>query len=309
MGKPCKCSDSLGNTGTVACLSDVANTKKIFVLPTFNSLGVRNSFTTATVLDSTFLTARLNDTDVTKRWRPISDLENVTDVRAESTYETASSGRKSQVKDGTRSFSAELWGAERTNSQYLGVLKGMKCTDMSIYILDVNNNLIGAVPNTDGNFYPIRLDNNSYEAKLIKATDSTKQHINLVFDFHPNENDEDLNMIVEPEYTADFEGCNGLLDIYKTATSTGTASMVFQLYAIYGTAKTKQPMKGLLIGDFALYNVTDSLAVTILTLTESPDGTYTLTYAANTVSDVLRVTPTKNGYDFTNVVSATSIIV
>jgi hypothetical protein len=56
-------------------------------------------------------------------------------------------------------------------------------------------------------------------------------------------------------------------------------------------------------GDFALYNVDDSLAVTILTSTESPAGSYTITYAAQGSGEDLRLTPTKNGYDFSAVVT------
>jgi hypothetical protein len=310
MANACVCSQGLGNTGTVACLGDVKNTKKIFIVPTFDSTGAKNSFLISDTIDQAWLDARINEADLTKRWRPVSDLENVTDTIADSTFETAASGRKAFIKEGVRSFLAEIWGADKANSEYLGILKGMHCTDMSVYLLDTNNNLIGVVPATeDGYLYPIRIDKNSWEAKLIKATDTTQQKITLSFDFHPSERDELMRYISEAEYTADFVGADGLLDIFVTYTSTGQTSMVAKLYARFGTAKTKEPMKGLLAADFALFNVTDSAAVPIITSTENPDGTYTLTYASQTVSDVLRLTPSKDGYDFSAVVAATSTVI
>ena len=309
MANVCVCSEGLGNTGTVACLGDVKNTKKIFVVPTFDSTGVKNGFAISATLDAAFLTARLNDTDINKRWRPVDDLENVTDTIADSVFETAASGRKSFIKEGVRSFVAELWGAAVACSEYLGILKKMHCTDMSVYLLDENNNLIGMVPATeDGNLYPIRCDKNSWEAKLVKATDTTQQKVALAFDIHPDERDEQLRYFAETEYTCNFADAVGLLDIFSTNTSVGATISVLDLYTRFGTAKVKEPMKGLLAADLAIYNVTDSLAVAVVSLTEAPDGTYTITYAAQTVTDVLRFTFTKDGFDFTAVTANTGIV-
>ena len=309
MANVCVCSEGLGNTGTVACLGDVKNTKMLIVVPTFDSTGAKNSFPISSTLDQAFLDARINDVDQSKRWRPVSGLENVTDTIADSTFETAASGTKSFVKEGIRSFFAELWGAAVSASEYLGILKKMHCTDMSVFLLDYNNNLIGTVPVTeDGNLYPIRIDKNSWEAKLVKATDTTQQKVALTFDFEKNERDEQLRYFAETEYSADFAGADGLLDIFSTNTSVGTTSAVIDLYTRFGTAKVKEPMKGLLAADLAIFNITDSLAVAVVSLTESPDGTYTITYAAQTVADVLRFTFTKDGFDFTAVTANTGIV-
>ena len=166
-----------------------------------------------------------------------------------------------------------------------------------------------AVPATeDGNLYPIRCDKNSWEAKLVKATDTTQQKVALAFDIHPDERDEQLRYFAETEYTCNFADAVGLLDIFSTNTSVGATISVLDLYTRFGTAKVKEPMKGLLAADLAIYNVTDSLAVAVVSLTEAPDGTYTITYAAQTVTDVLRFTFTKDGFDFTAVTANTGIV-
>jgi len=71
-----------------------------------------------------------------------------------------------------------------------------------------------------------------------------------------------------------------------TGTTTGFSA---KLTLDYGNAKTKLPISGLVAGDFVLYNVTDSAAVTISTCTESPDGTYAFTFTGQTNTDILRL--------------------
>jgi hypothetical protein len=123
---------------------------------------------------------------------------------------------------------------------------------------------------------------------------------------------------MKDEYIAQISGSDltsvnllnleGLINAKKSQTSTGQTTMVFKLYTEYGTVATPIAIEGLVAVDFALYNVTDSAAVTVLTSTESPAGTYTLTYASQTVLDVIRITPSTSGIDFTDVISATATV-
>jgi hypothetical protein len=76
----------------------------------------------------------------------------------------------------------------------------------------------------------------------------------------------------------------------------------------YGSFLNPVLVEGLVAGDMALYNVTDSASVTITTAVEAPDGTYTISYATQSVADVLRLTITKDGYDFTAVTANTITI-
>ena len=60
--------------------------------------------------------------------------------------------------------------------------------------------------------------------------------------------------------------------------------------------------------DSNLYNVTDAVSVAILTFSETADGVYAFTFAAQTSADVLRATPVKSKYDFTGATATTIII-
>jgi len=124
-----------------------------------------------------------------------------------------------------------------------------------------------------------------------------------------DEKDENMSMITVDEMTDGVAGIKGLLDIKSSYANISTTGFDVTLTVDgYGTKLTPQLVKGLVAGDFALFNVTDSLSVTILTATESPDGTYAITFAAQTSADVLRLTPSKDGYDFSAVVTNTITI-
>ena len=89
--------------------------------------------------------------------------------------------------------------------------------------------------------------------------------------------------------------------------------MVSNLQTIYGSKASPVKIKGLILADFSLFNVTTGLSVTIDSVTEV-NGSYTLDYTIAavalevSVSDVLQVTVAKNGYDSTGL-SATNIVV
>jgi hypothetical protein len=64
------------------------------------------------------------------------------------------------------------------------------------------------------------------------------------------------------------------------------------------------PVQGLLIGGFVLKEVTPTPStITITSVTETAPGTYVFVIPTQTSADLLSVTPTKNGYDFSTVPS------
>jgi hypothetical protein len=95
-----------------------------------------------------------------------------------------------------------------------------------------------------------------------------------------------------------LEELYSLYDVSSTITAISATGFTATLKDEYGLA-----VQGLAIGDFALYNVTDAGAVTISAMTETSAGVYAFTFASQTSADVLRLTPTENGYDFSLVVA------
>lgn len=313
--RACSCSEQLSNTGTPGCQPLFKVAKKFILVPTYDSTGARNKLDAATLFTPALLTAKLNATDKTQRWYPTADLENVGGDREDSVFDTAPSGKKSFVKKGTRTVTAEVWDQ---GPEYAYQLEAARCNEFSIFVVDLEGNIRGMdLPTADGYLYPIRIDKNSFDVKPIFATDTTTEKLMITFDWAQSERDDLLRVISASDMTADLLSAEGLLDISATYSSISTTSVTITLEERYGSKANKNKLSGLLETDFfdvaggtaeRLYNVTDASAVTIATFTESSDGVYVITFTAQTSADVIRVTPVKNGYDFADVTAETFAI-
>jgi hypothetical protein len=293
--KMCDCSLSYTNTGLPDCKTLMAVAKRLFLVPTFDSTGVRNKIATGDTLNAAYFAALINQADKSKRWYPLPEIVNVEDARGDATYETLADGKKVFVSDGIRAFKAWLI---KQPAQLKAKLDNWRCLGMSVYFVDKEGNLIGETDGTD--FYPIPVDNDTLVALLVKTTDTTTQKIQISFEFQATVDDGDLRIITQDEAGMDLLTLEGLLDVnMSAAASISTTSFKTSMTLDYGTFKTKDIATGFVAGDFALYNVTDAASVTIVTCVESPDGTYTFTYTAQTSGDILRLTPTHTGFEFT----------
>lgn len=300
------CNIGGSNTGQ-SCVPIMRVQKKIFLVPTFDSTGVANEIDLTQTLNEAYFTARVNDTDASQRWYPLPEMKNIVDERGDSLYQTFEDGSKVFISQGTRTFNGLIVGADAA-PQMVGKITSHRGVGMSIFIVDKEKNLIGKVGSSATKLAPIELEADSIDAKFIKTIDTAIQAIQVSFDVHMNEDDADLRMIQSTEMSYDISRLRGLIDVDATISSISTTGFTATLTTDGGTPITPVLCKGLVAGDFALYNVTDASAVTISTMTESPSGVYAFTFTAQTSADVLRLTPTKNGYDFTDVVATTITI-
>ena len=241
MSLGCKCDLGLSNTGTPNCITIQSVTSKLILVPLINNDGGYNSIslsgTTASIIND-----KINEEDASKRWFPLGTFENVTMEKAESSFEEAPSGKKVFIKQGKRSFAGELWS---TTPTLLGKIQDNRCVEFGVYIVDVNGNLIGLNKN-QGNLRPIPVDNQSFDARLMFATDTTIQKIMVAFDFDRLVDESQLWMIT-PEDAAgfNFNSVEGLLDVrlFTENTSVNGFSVLAQLD--YGTGGNEIKVKGL----------------------------------------------------------------
>ncbi len=305
--KACECNESLGNTGVPGCQPLFKVTKKEIFVPTFDSTGARNSIDLTATFDQAFLDGKLNEADASKRWYPTPIIENVVSERAESAFDEAPSGNKDFLKSGTRSESYEI---RNQSGAYKGQLDKARCFQVSKYVIDVDGSIRGMIdPNTTGFLFPIQIDNNSFDVNFNFQTDTTIGKLVVSYDYAQTEDDANLRMIAGSDITANLLSASGLLDINSTVTSITTTGFTVKLETIYGSASNLIVDQGLVIGDFSLAELSPTPgAVTLLTMTESPNGTYAFTFAAQTSGDVLELTPSKSGRDYTNVIANTILI-
>lgn len=307
MSDLCSCTSQYKNSGQPSCVGALIQAaRKIILVPRYANDGTANKITVPATLNQAYFDALINNADRSLRWYPLPKFVNVEMAKAESTYETFNDGTKKLIQEGVRTFKGLL---PAIQPQYLAVLKSGNCTDMAAYIIDKSGKLVGYSNGEENVLYPFPLNANTMNAIYMWATDSTGSNIDFSFEFDVDMRDEYISQISGDDLTSvNLLNLEGLVDAIKSQTSTGQTSMVFKLYTEYGTVATPIAIEGLVAGDFALYNVTDSLAITVLTATESPAGTYTLTYASQTVADVIRITPSTTGYDFTDVIAATATV-
>lgn len=300
------CNIGGSNTGQ-SCVPIMRVQKKIFLVPTFDSTGAANEIDLTQTLNEAYFVARVNDTDASQRWYPLPEMKNIVDERGDSLYQTFEDGSKVFISQGTRSFNGLIVGADAA-PQMVGKITSHRGVGMSVFIVDKEKNLIGKVGSSATKLAPIELEADSIDAIFVKTIDTAIQAIKVSFDIHMNEDDADLRMIQSTEMSYDISRLRGLIDVDSTIDNESTTGFEVTLTTDGGTPITPVLCKGLVIGDFALYNVTDSSSITITSVTESPAGVYTFVIPTQTSADVLRLTPTKNGYDFTDVIANTITI-
>lgn len=305
----CKCDASLGNTGQTTCLSTQGVTVGLLVQARFDSTGVQNFIdaTSPTLLTQAFWDANVNNPDASKRMYPLMNLEEVTNTRAESKYQTTASDAKYFIKDGIRDFKASVM---QTDAVFLGKLKSVRCTDFNVYLVSADGAITGN-GKVDGKLYGIKINKSSFDAMSVFATDTTVASNVISFEFAQSERDEDLRMISAEELqSVDILGLRGLLDVNAKVSAITSTTFVLDLSFDYGTIVAKKPMVGLTTADVILYNVTDAISVTLTSVVADTliQGRYLVTYPSQTSADVLRVGALKNSFDFNNL-SKVSIIV
>lgn len=294
----CSCPEGLLNLGTPSCDGVQSVTKKLIYVPIRNSAGVRNSILSTDVIDEAFLTAKINHADETQRWYPSPFIENVEDVKGDSTFESLNSGKNIFIQEGVRTFNGVHI---KQGSTFLGKLKSGRCVDFGVYMIDIDGSLIGSI-STDGlELYPVAVDKDTFNPVMVKATDTTVAKISVSFEFSRIERDENLRPINASEITADLLGASGLLDATTVVTAPSTTGFTATVSTDYGSFANKIKVEGLLLADFALYNNTDTASVTITSVTETTAGVYTFVIPAQTAADSLTLTPSKDGFDFTAV--------
>jgi hypothetical protein len=290
----CDCNAGIANTGRPGCVPIQGIVSSLILVPLKDTAGVKNGIDLSLPLP--VFNDLINESDSSKRWFPLPAFENVEVPKADSQFEEANSGRVAFLRQGKRSFSGELW-AEDSSPTFLGKLQKSRCVDFGVYIVDVSGNLIGS--EVDGFLYPIPVDNPSWNPVFMFATDSTVQKIMLGFDFDRLFDDSTMYMITEAEAGIDFTSLSGLIDVlFTNGVGSGTFdSVTFDAKLCYGTAINKILYTG------ATSNADWNLSVNGVSIgnptlvTEGPDGTYTLGFAVQATTDVIKVEVAKDGYD------------
>ena len=304
----CNCNAGLGNTGRPGCFPLASVAKKLILVSMKKSDGTANFVdTTAAPYDQAFFDALINHADPTQRWYPTPELKNIVNERGDPITQSFEDGTSVKIQNGPRTFQSLAVGM---TPEFLDKISANGCVDLGAYTIDKSRNLIGNGRDA-GKLFPIRIDKNTWDTRLIDATDTTIQSVAINFEFSQIERDEDIRMITANNYAAgvDILELEGLLDVNVTYSAITDVSFTATLKTCYGDHVNPIGVEGLIQTDFSIDEISPTPAnVPILTFTEVGDGVYDFTYAMQTSADVLRLTPTKEGFDFA-AVAATDIVI
>lgn len=303
----CSCDYSLQNTGLPNCNYVLKYAVAAMLTPMRDSAGAANKIASGANVNDAYIIAKFNDTDKTQRFYYLKNLKNANvGTPAEPVYQTFDDNSKVKIANGITSASFIFAASSPT---FLGKMQSFECEQMGIYFIDKEGYIIG-IANSAGDLLPIEIAANSMNSQPTYGTPTTTYQITTTFDWDANVEHAD---IAAWENTVNWSSSTvtSLLDVSSTIYSAVAATtMTLDLFYDYGSLNSKIPAEGLVIGDFTLYNVTDSASITITSVTEATTvpGRYVFVYPTQTSADVLRLTGSKNGFDFTNLANTAYVV-
>jgi hypothetical protein len=278
MAVTCSCSTQLGNTGTPNCKTLAKTTSGIIAVRMYADDGTANQIDVTATLNQAYFDALIQNSDESKRWYPIQGLENVVQERAEAITQSYDSGRTIKIQDGQKTFASMLPEMEYA---FLGKLEAFDCQEFGIYIIDIDGNLKGQISADGAYLKPMKVSSGTWDVRYSEATDTKTNEIMINFQFAKSVHDSDLRMIVPSEMdNVDLLELSGLIDTNGEHSGISTTGVTTALTLDYGTAVTPVKVEGLVTADFVqVVNTSTGTAYAVSAATESPAGTYAITFA------------------------------
>jgi len=303
--KACKCKDGFSNTGDPNCQPIPKVTRAVYLMATTADDGTKNVLDLSVTPTDAIIDALVNNADKSKRWYPLQELDNVTDVRADDQVESLNSGQDVFIQEGSRNFESVI--VEKSAALHKE-LQSFRCGQVSVFTVDKINNFIGTQKSSDITILtPFKIQKGTLKPSLIKGDDGQVQKVGIKWTYDDTENDGDIFMLADGDTDVNFLDKTGLLDVNSTNGTITTTSFELDLFTDYGTALDRILVEGLVAGDFSIQNLTTDLPVTVLTAPEAPAGKYILTFAAQGSAEELEISIIKAKFDFTRVKNNTGI--
>lgn len=286
----CDCNLTLANTGANKCTPVFGVGVIPIIVPLVAADGTPNRIDLSTYTgDQAFWDGLTQNPDRTKRYYPLPKVKNVENVRGDAVFETFDDGSNEFVRQGTRTYQAELTGKK---IQILGNLESVGCSDVGVIFVDDSKQLIA---NKDGNFAsPIPIDGNTWQVTLVMPAGSTVNKLQLNFEFDSFAKDSDLGILEASASIIDLSTLKGLSDIANTfgpiTTTSVDATLTTKTLSLIGVS-----VEGIVQGDWVLFNSTTQSVVTVTGSAEGPAGTYSIDYVAQTLNDVMLLSVITSG--------------
>lgn len=298
----CNCDDKVKNFGQPDCVGILERPDRLMFVQRRANDGTLNKILAADVLDDTYVTNKINNDDLSVRWFPSPTINNVDDTRAENnTFEIEDFNVNTSL--GVRMINCTI--IDGASPELASALQSLVCRDFSFYSISITNQIGGNGKNA-GELLPFRIKKNTM---MVIYNPPNKQNetpamIMLSFALHESEHDEDIAFINFGTDTGDVQvdlhDYDGLVDVSLTnPTGISATGVTIDAEMIYGAKFDKNPVEGLALADFSLFNETDAASVTPTSVTESSTvpGRYAFVIPSQDSSDVMRISLDKNGFE------------
>lgn len=298
----CTCFSGKSPLGLPTCVPTFGKDTVLIVMDEVAADGTYNEIKTTDLVDGklpkTFVDAKLNHDDESKKWFMTAAFDIVDPVRAEPIIEELG-GIPNVVRQGNLIWTGTMSAAPA----YLKALQTHTCgTNKVFFTVDAQGNLKGKkVLNENGEwvFRGRKIQKGTMYNMYNEGTKDEKEKIMLVFMVAETENDANFSFLSVSSMSFNFHSLPGiyttLLEWVGDITATGGT---FKAYNYFGSFGKDLPTKGLIDDDMDLYNNTDDAAVVIATMEEqvSAPGYYDVTWASQTLGDELKLSLDKDYY-------------
>jgi hypothetical protein len=288
----CNCDTGLFNLQSGACIIHPAITRKYVFVEYFKADGSINGVDLSAAFGEAQIDALLNQTNKALRWYLSDSISNFVTERADPNTETIDNVNFI-TSQGIRTMSSDFLAS---SAELAKKINGNNCVDMGVYLIDEDNNINGIV-NRDNFLDPIRLERNSF-GKVVFPTESTIFKVMFSSTWQKSVQDGDLRSLAYADHQTDILNKRGLIDVNESNAAALTSTTATVRFTTADGSALGSAFTGLLVGDFAMFNSTTQLAVVVTLAVENPDGTYELTYAAQTALDLGTITATQAGFEF-----------
>ena len=303
----CDCTNpDFGNLGRPNCVIEMRVMAFPILVPRFKADGTRNTITVTSATLGADIQGLIDASITTvsqERLYPFPRVEEPTWERTETVFDAASSTRKYKVfgVGNVYTLAFQLWGKEAVNA-IIRELKKFGCSDIDLYIATVDGNLWGIKDDkTDTIIRGVELNTETFDVFKTFATSTTVEKTMVQVDLENTESVEDFFAITSEEMInsggVKSTSLRANLSAFQTLSVIDTTHTQSVVFSSFGSAGSRDDIEGLLAANFTLFNITSDTAVTVVGVTETSAGTYSVEYADLDVTpgDDLRVSIAKTG--------------
>jgi len=279
MATKCKCGEP--NTGRETCPMPEHAVKAAYLVKLVDDDGNRNGYTIATLLNETKLSELINDPDPSKRWYPLTDIDNIVTTVTPPTSSTGQFGAKRYaIKKQVEDTEFTVFGRSRADAALWN--EGFGCGAWGVYEVDMDKQIYGTFSDDFTIIYPERIATGSFLATYYKVNPAANEPQKVVVQYTRDMNNDDSMSTIMEGVTADILGAQGLrvleFDAVTNITATGFRVKVYEK----SNSAVRVKKTGLVQANFSLKNATTNATIAFTGFSESADGEYTFTHASQT---------------------------